>query len=738
MMLMNVSRWLTPLFRNRSYLYFHTLDFPAFFINVAVVGLSLLIYIFGSARLEYPLRNTVLVSMGFALLVWLVGWRHAGIGQWASVVALIAQVYVLALMWQRPDMLFLWIVPIILAVMLINTPAAGLVAALETATLAGAAHLSFGLALPRDHQTILLLVLWIASLALTVASLVIENLFNQAATDHDRLQALLKTSRETQQRLAQTLEDLEHSNRQLSLLYDKNIALRKTAEEATEAKTNFIARVSHEIRTPLSMILGITESIIENEDVYAEEIPMDLMDDIHVMRRNSEHLLSLVNDVLDLTRAEASQLILHKEWTDLAAELDKSAAIVSPLAQKKKLELEVNTQRPLPEIYCDRTRIRQVILNLLTNAIRYTDQGKISLSASKDDDSLLICVRDTGTGIEPSDVERVFEPFYRGKGALRPDTIGSGLGLSVCRQFVDLHGGKIWLESLVAAGTSFYVRLPLGGDEPPPRSPASFLSERWPWVEVRRLRSGSFTQRTRRHVMVCTQSEAFLHQIRQLDPHSDYQRVGGVAELAAEAERAPAHTILINAPNLEILLAQMEQATQQIKDTPILGTTFTSLHDQVRLTGASAYVQKPFRNQTLRDAVRQVIERPRNVLIVDDNNDMKKMIVRVFSSEAEFEHTQFTLASSGEETYAALARRKPDVILLDLALPDVSGWDVVARLKEEPAWAAIPVIIVSAHDLNDVPNRSRMVVYMNGDGVSMDELITSAFGQEESADDAPR
>ena len=726
---MNLLRIASNVFKTRAYPNFHTVSFPAYLISFGVMGVSFLAYLLGGIGVEYTLRTTVLIGMGFAILVTLIHWANADAAKWAAIGCLVVQIYLLAFLWSAPELFYLLVIPIILAGVLINTPAAGITAAAESLFLAAGPPLFPVLQLPAGGTIILQLCIWCTALTMVSAYLYIEHLFSQAATDYNRLQDLLKISREQQQRLAQTLDDLEHSNRQLSLLYDKNISLRRTAEEATEAKTNYIARVSHEIRTPLSMILGITESIIENQEDYADEIPLDLMDDILVVRRNSEHLLSLVNDVLDLTRAEASQLILHKEWSHISEEIVKSVEIVSPLAQKKKLDLQVMTPRAIPEIYCDRTRIRQVILNLLTNAIRYTDRGKITVSLSVNERNIIICVKDTGAGIESEDIERIFEPFYRGSRNIRPEVIGSGLGLSVCRQFVDLHGGKIWLESQVNSGSSFYVSLPLTRDEPPPRSPASYVNQQWAWVERPRGRPGSFALQPKRHIVICTQADTLFDQMKQLDPHGDYSRVRDVPDLVREVEKTPAHFILLNAPTLDSLLSQMETAAQSIKDTPLMGTTFTSLQEQVRLTGAAGYVQKPFSGRALRQAIREVAAQPRRILIVDDNIDVQKLIVRVLNSEADLEGAQFLLASNGKDALQVAHSRRPDLILLDLALPDMSGWEIIGQLKKDPSLCDIPVIIVSAHDLDNAPNRSKTVVIMNGEGFSMNEFMTQAFGQ---------
>ena len=174
----------------------------------------------------------------------------------------------------------------------------------------------------------------------------------------------------------------------------------------------------------------------------------------------------------------------------------------------------------------------------------------------------------------------------------------------------------------------------------------------------------------------------------------------------------------------------MEAADKSIQDTPLMGTTFTTLQEQVRLTGAAGYVQKPFSGHALRQAIREVAAQPRRILIVDDNIDVQKLIVRVLNSEADLEGAQFLLASNGKDALHIARSRQPDLIF---ARPGPAGYDRMGNhqaLKKNPALCDTPVIIVSAHDLDNAPNRSKTVVIMHGEGFSMNEFIAQTFGRE--------
>jgi signal transduction histidine kinase len=211
-------------------------------------------------------------------------------------------------------------------------------------------------------------------------------------------------------------------------------------------------------------------------------LPTAVIEDLGIIFRNCEHLASMVDDVLDLSQAESGQLVLHREPTDLAEVISEAAAVVRPLIQKKGLRLDIETGA-LPAVYCDRTRIRQVVLNLLSNAARFTEAGGITLRGTAEDGRVTVSIQDTGPGIAPQDRTRIFEPFCQGSQPLWRDRSGSGLGLSISKQFVEMHGGRIWLESELGVGTTFRFELPLAQSLEPSGSYSRWLSEAWIWLE---------------------------------------------------------------------------------------------------------------------------------------------------------------------------------------------------------------------------------------------------------------
>jgi signal transduction histidine kinase/CheY-like chemotaxis protein len=692
---------------------------PIFIISGVLVFISFLAYLLGPNAHDAYLRSSFLIIFSLSAVQIGLHFLNNTLGRWLVSITTSLIVLSLALLWQNEILLFFLVIPIILAATSANLLVILMTAILQSITVL----LAFrnGLITSFDHS-VLIAVLWLVALTVSISFYIIMDVLALATKDYNRLQTLLTDSRSQQQNLSQALDDLAHLNRQLSLLYDKNISLRQIAEEATEAKSTYIAKVSHEIRTPLNMILGITESIIENREDYGDDLPLDLEDDIRIIRRNSEHLLSLVNDVLDLTRAESSQMNLRKEWVDLDHEIEKSIEIVMPLAKKKNLWLTFTPTGKLPQVFCDRTRIRQVILNLLSNAVRYTLDGGVSVSTETTEQSLFVRVRDTGPGIISEDIERIFEPFFRGQSNRNQETIGTGLGLSVSRQIVELHGGKIAVESEPNTGSTFSFSLPLLRDLDASRSPTRFINEQWAWVERKGTHQYNFLTAQKKRVVVCAQDHAFSTTlVEPLVDTVEFYWVKTIEELIAENDNSPAHLIVVNETEPEALMAMMMKAGEKIRHTPIIGSSFASPQAKVDRAGALTYVQKPFSNQHLRETVAQVTPYPRRIMIVDDNIEVQRLIARVLHLQDDT--TEFLLADTGEHAFNLMRRKKPDLILLDLALPDTDGWQFLRELKSHPEWCRIDVILISAHDLEDTPPHSKIVMFMDGEGLTTDMFM---------------
>jgi len=236
----------------------------------------------------------------------------------------------------------------------------------------------------------------------------------------------------------------------------------KELEELDRLKSAFLANMSHELRTPLNSILGFTDVMVEGLDGPLTE-HMD--NDLRLIQKNGQHLLHLINDVLDMAKIESGRMNLNPENFKVHSVFDEAISITSTFAHEKKLSLLIDeSSDPEIGIYADNTRLRQVMINLVNNAIKFTDTGKIALSVTRMDDArILISVKDTGMGIPPHQLETVFQEFSQVDTSTTRKAGGTGLGLPISRRLVEMHGGRLWVEStgVEGEGSTFLVEMPI-------------------------------------------------------------------------------------------------------------------------------------------------------------------------------------------------------------------------------------------------------------------------------------
>src|SRR5918999_6308917 len=247
---------------------------------------------------------------------------------------------------------------------------------------------------------------------------------------------------------AELFEELERKGREL--------------EAASRHKSEFLANMSHELRTPLNAVLGYAELI--QDGIYGE-VPAKMADVLDRIQQNGRHLLGLINDVLDLSKIEAGQLTLspvHYSMRELVLDV---VSATEALAAEKKLALEVDVPADLPRGRGDERRLTQVLMNLVSNAIKFTEAGSVSIRASVSDGGFVVAVTDTGVGIAPEDRERIFEEFQQVDTSSTRKKGGTGLGLAIARRIVELHGGRIWVDSAPGRGSTFCFTLPIGPQE---------------------------------------------------------------------------------------------------------------------------------------------------------------------------------------------------------------------------------------------------------------------------------
>ena len=534
---------------------------------------------------------------------------------------------------------------------------------------------------------------------------------------------VMEEARDQRVELKQAQEDLIQANRELVRLSDRLKAMYQIAEEARRAKEEFVANVSHELRTPLNMIIGFSEMIIGSPHVYGEKLPPALLSDIATIHANSQQLARLVDDVLDLSQVDAGRMAMSKEWTALGTLVEAASEIVRPLFESKGLALEVDVQQDLPPVFCDPTRVRQVVINLLSNAGRFTEQGGVRVKAWREGSEALVSVTDTGPGISPEDQKKLFEPFQQADGSIRRRYGGSGLGLSISRRFVEMHGGRMWLESRVGCGTTITFSLPL--EVPAPGAIEGADIRRWfnPYREFEgrtRPRKAPVVQAPPRFVLL-EEGETLQRLFRRYLHGYESISVRTPEEALAELDRSPAKALVVNAPPVAEVTSLLDRLGSLPHATPLITCWVPGEDEAARRLGVVRYLVRPVTCEKLLSTLADLGRSIRTVLLVDDEPDGLRLLARMLSSgEREY---RILRARSGQRALSLLRQEHPDVMLLDLVMPGMDGEKVLLEKSRDPSIRDIPAVVISAKDPVAEPIVSRMLGVVRGGGLSVPDLL---------------
>jgi len=538
---------------------------------------------------------------------------------------------------------------------------------------------------------------------------------------------LLDQFRQNQVRLQQALEDLTSANTQLNRLNSLANGLRQTAEEERRVKEQFVANVSHELRTPINMITGFCEMILGSPETYAGgKIPSNLLADLQVVLRNSQHLASLIDDVLDVSQIEAGQMALTKEWVSVEDIVGAVLIAVRPLYESKGLALESSIQAGLPAVFCDRTRIREVLLNLLSNAGRFTERGGVRLRVWLEELNVLFSVADTGPGIADEDRERLFQPFQQLDGSIRRKYGGTGLGLSISKSFIELHDGKMWVESRKGEGTTFFFRLPVAPAPALPSGVTRWINPHLTYLSIERSPHSSSVPiaDSRPSVLVVEPGSVLQRLLRRYLADTDIQAVADLDAARARLEQSPARVVLVNAPNSFDDSASLNAAAQLPYSTPAI---ICSLNDQPEhdFPGdePAEVLVKPISRDALLGALER-LERPiQSILLVDDEPDAQKLFARMLVSAGR--GYRVLRAGNGAQALQILSQRKIDAILLDLVMPEMDGFQFMRAREQDEALRGIPVILISARDPRGQPIVSSHLTVTRSGGLTIQQLLDS-------------
>ncbi len=495
-----------------------------------------------------------------------------------------------------------------------------------------------------------------------------------ATTGHDEITSLGQDINTMLQSLAQSHEALRASEAEAC-------AARQVAEQANEMKSRFLANMSHELRTPLNSIINFTRILSAGMRGPVNEGQVDYLNRVHA---SGEHLLGLINDILDLSKIEAGRMDLHLEPCNLERLLEGIMSTAIGLVKDKPVVLQQEIAPDLPTVSIDATRIRQVLLNLLSNAAKFTDAGTITVRAMFEKPSIVISVTDTGIGIPADKIESIFDEFRQVDDGSARSYEGTGLGLAICKRLIEMHHGHISVESTPGVGSTFSFSLlaqPPCCDIPPCYEldtkngiPVLVIDDDPCSIEI----VSSYLQRDGYAVYGIQDSQTVLDKARQM---------------------TPAVIILdILMPNLDgwnLLTAFKQDA--DLKTIPII--LYSIMDEQQRgfTLGASAYLIKPIDEDLLRETVANVVGPQATILVVDDDPNMRELLSHHLTHVHGY---HVVTAHDGQAGLDYIAATPPDLIILDLMMPNVDGFTVLEQLDTQPHTSAIPVIVLTARDLN--------------------------------------
>jgi signal transduction histidine kinase/DNA-binding LacI/PurR family transcriptional regulator/DNA-binding response OmpR family regulator len=481
------------------------------------------------------------------------------------------------------------------------------------------------------------------------------------------------------------------------LVEEQRLALegKRLAEEANRLKSRFLSMVSHELRTPLNLISGLS-GILLQESEQSGTGPCEVnREDLERIFVSSQHLDGLIRDVLDLAQSEVGQLKLTCEPLDLAQELETVSVIGEQLARDKGLGWRANIPTDL-YVWGDRTRLRQVALNLVNNAVKFTAQGLVSLEARADKDCIVVCVQDTGLGIAEDEQDVIFDEFRQSNRTTVRGYGGLGLGLAICKRLVEMHGGEIGVQSAgeEGSGSRFFFRLPMLKDRPHIiGAEITIDQEKQVLLLVSDISGGELVQ----EYLTQRGFEVEMHQANQSDDWLSWMLVSPpdavVLDLGLASERG-----------WEVL--KILQENPAVHGVPVLFYSLTDELDSGSLLSMD-YLTKPVGATALADALslqgldETGEQKRRTVLIVDDDPGILQMHARVVS--AQLPQCRILRAHNGREALDVIRQLPcvPDLILLDLMMPELDGFGVLEAMQGDEKMRNIPVIVLTGQSLTE-------------------------------------
>lgn len=611
-----------------------------------------------------------------------------GLAAWLVIAGCLCCVTVLLLAFRMPDLAYLYLLPLLFAGVLTGRRGLAIIACLSIGLALYINRSVIGLALTSRYVWLPASVLTLATVAYALVTRNIQASLAWMWHGYEQAGRNERLATERQAELRRVLKTLDETSYRLERANTELAQSRNRAEDARRLKQQFAQTISHELRTPLNLVVGFTDLITQSPEYYREPLPPAYQRDLAIVARNARYLQNLVNDVLDLARIEAAEMTIVPEEIEPAALVREATATAESIIRTRGLALVTEIEPHLPTLWVDPTRIRQVLFNLLNNAARFTERGQIAVRARLAGSDIVFSVADTGIGIATEDLGRIFEEFQQADGTRRRRHGGAGLGLAISRRFVQLHGGRIWVESEVGKGSTFYFTLSTAS-----RGESVVTGEHTRLPDVTRVRQESLPV-----LLVVTRSPAGAGLIARYLQGCRTISLSDLGQAREAAERLLPQGVLIDTLHEPMSV----EALQSLADAWSLSrTTFMAcplpgegvLQNWLNVSG---YLIKPVTRERLWDVLRPLGQQVDRILVVDDDRDFARLVTRLLDHPVR--RYQVYTADSGRRALDLLQAQAFDLIFLDMVLPDMDGEQVIAEIRAHPEWKGIPIVVVSGQD----------------------------------------
>ncbi len=506
----------------------------------------------------------------------------------------------------------------------------------------------------------------------------------------NKLSLTLKNLRQAQVELIHQKKDLELRVKQRTAELAKSMS---EAEKANQAKSQFLANMSHELRTPMNAIIGYSEMLMEEAEDMGQD---DFIPDLKKIHGAGKHLLNLINDILDLSKVEAGRMELYLETFGIKNLINETVATIHPLIENNSNTFELNLADDLDEMHADLTKVRQSLFNLLSNASKFTNHGTISLDVTsylaEGKKMVSFKVTDTGIGMNPEQIGKLFQAFTQADASTTRKYGGTGLGLAITKKFCQLMGGDVSVASETGIGSSFTLFLPLQVAD-------SNQQEFDRPQEIHQFKANNSQKDT---ILVIDDDVTIHHLLQRFFNKKGFEVK--TASSGAEGVKL-AHELQPQAITLDVMMPGMDgwsvltalKANPITADIPVIMMTMVNDHNLGYALGAAEYVVKPIDREKLESVLAKFrpISDSEFILVVEDDPGIREMLCRQLKKE----NWQVIEAQNGKEALIKLEKYAPKLILSDLMMPEMDGFELVHHLKQHEQWRDIPVIVLTAKSI---------------------------------------